>query len=65
MRATILAFIFIAIISSFIKFARRAEAPEGDGARLQAKIMSECASLGDVLSPAVQECEARVKAEFK
>lgn len=65
MRASLLAFVLIGIISVTIKFARRGDVSEGDGARLQNRIMSECSGLGDVLSKAVQECEERIKAEFK
>jgi hypothetical protein len=65
MRSTLLAIILIGLIGAFIKFAKRGDVSEGDEARLQKRIISECSSLGDVFSTAVQECEATIKAEFK
>lgn len=65
MRATLLAFIFVGLIGAFVKFAKRGDVSEGNEARLQNRIISECSSLGDVFSKAVQECEAKLKAEIK
>lgn len=53
------------IIGLVIKFARRGEVPDNFDTRLQARILSECASLGDVMSEEVRLCEDKIRAELK
>ena len=65
MSPKLLGIILMLIIGLVIKFARRGELPDDSDTRLQARILSECASLGDVMSAEVRLCEDKIRAELK